>query len=152
MTPDLASWLLSDEGPIAEDERVARSAMRPAWRRDGAGTSTQVPADGVWTQDSGGYECQVEGIGFKVYDEGGHDEHQAEHIAQWDPARVLAECAAKRKIIEAWRDADRDAADPEYEAEQQVAAITSAFDDALLALAQPYAGRPGWRPEWAIDS
>lgn len=71
-----------------------------------------------------------------------------------DPARVLADVAAKRKILDQFWDtsatfkhflADEDAGMPKLIAlrAKQVALL-----DVLRALAEPYAGRPGWRPEW----
>jgi hypothetical protein len=55
------------------------------------------------------------------------------HIARWDPARVLAEVEAKRKILSMYED---------YTAERRH------LGPVIWALAQPYAGRPGWREEW----
>jgi hypothetical protein len=124
VTADLAAWLLADDGPIAEDERVARAAI------DGGPED-----DGVWHRN---HYC-VEGAGIQIYDEGGHSEEQAEHIATWHPARVLAECAAKRAIVEGeQRSAQRY---PDY-------AGSPATWHATRLLAQLYAGRPGWREEW----
>jgi hypothetical protein len=51
----------------------------------------------------------------------------------WGPARVLAECEAKRRIVELMSD------EVEY-------VVYS--DDVLRALAQPYADHPDWREEW----
>ena len=91
---DIKDFLLAR---IAEDEAAARDAMQ------------DEADDGVWTtgDNNGEHEgypgdCTVEGVGIKIYDEGGHDLDQARHIAGWDPRRVLAECAAKRAIIEGW--------------------------------------------------
>ncbi|MFW0772474.1 DUF6221 family protein [Paenarthrobacter nitroguajacolicus] len=78
------------EARIAEDETLASEAARGSngkWRRGREG----------WAPDDD--ECRVEGDAIAIYDEGGHDADQAEHIATHDPARVLAECAAKRAII-----------------------------------------------------
>lgn len=90
---DITEFLLTR---IAEDEAAAQAAIQGH------------ADDGVWTAgdnngEQEGYpgDCAVEGIGIKIYDEGGHDLDQAKHIARWDPRRVLAECAAKRAIIEA---------------------------------------------------
>jgi len=68
------------------------------------------------------------------------------------PARVLAECAAKRAIIELaeWASADCDqirgewgvSSDPDYN-------DPDTGDLLLRALAAPYRDRPGWRDEWA---
>jgi hypothetical protein len=87
-----------------------------------------------------------------------------------DPARVLAEVAAKRAILdlhESWpvlvetefsttEDADR----MTLQMSKRIAWLTNQeyrarFGDEpptspiIRAMAQPYAGRPGWREEWA---
>lgn len=87
----------------------------------------------------------------------------AEHIARWDPARVLAEIDAKRQLLDLHEPrpsgsiirsgptqcgycADLchsrsglgcDSPDAPYPC------------DTVRLLAQPYADRPGWRAEWA---
>lgn len=60
----------------------------------------------------------------------------AAHVARWHPARVLAECDAKRHIIELQRSDLRD--DPQdWEA-----------DEVLRLLGLPYADHPDYRAEW----
>jgi hypothetical protein len=60
----------------------------------------------------------------------------AASIARWHRARVLAECDAKRRIIELQRNDLRD--DPQdWEA-----------DEVLRLLALPYADHPDYRAEW----
>jgi hypothetical protein len=78
----------------------------------------------------------------------------AEHVSRHDPARILAECAAKRRLVLACRDSRADqtflGARPPGLADftltptdqHQLAALTMA----LLAL--PYADHPEYRPEW----
>ena len=78
----------------------------------------------------------------------------AEHVARFDPARVLADCAAKRWIVQACRDARPDTAFlgtrpgglPDFPLTpadiHQLAALT------LALLALPYAGHPDYREEW----
>jgi hypothetical protein len=62
----------------------------------------------------------------------------ARYIARWDPAGVLAEVDAKRRILDLRSDGYGAEVDGFNEA---VAAVTD-----LLAL--PYADRPGYRDEW----
>jgi hypothetical protein len=78
----------------------------------------------------------------------------AEHVAHFAPARILAECSAKRRLVLACRDARADlhflgrrtggqAAFPLVpQDEHQLAALT------LALLALPYAGHHDYRPEW----
>lgn len=68
---------------------------------------------------------------------------QAEHIVRWCPASVRAEIEAKRRIL----------AEVEYEihdAEKRETGDGLGLSHTMLGLlAQPYAGREGWRKEWA---
>lgn len=75
--------------------------------------------DGKWRVDHGYGKpcpdecgcCRVEGAEITIYDEGGHDEHQAAHIAAWDPKRVLALIARDRALLAAHASADRNVSD-----------------------------------------
>lgn len=70
----------------------------------------------------------------------------ADHVARWDPERVLAECQAKRLIVEGFREADELADDaPAHSAD---AAVVGAWESVLRLLALPYADRPAYRTEW----
>lgn len=129
---DPATWLRAQ---LDEDERVALAARKGASGWDG---------DGVWTtddRDSAG-QCRIEGDVITIYDEGGHTEAHAKHIALWDPARVLADIDAKRRIL----------AECEYEindAEKRDTGDGVGLSHTILGLlALPYAGRDGYREEW----
>jgi hypothetical protein len=118
----LAAFVLAR---IADDEATARAAVRtteagdvPGWYWSNAGDAvfldeTDVPvACGPWKQAM----------------------HQptAQHIVRWDPARVMAECEAKRRAVQT---------------------LASRLDDEpeehlLRLLAMPYADHPAYRPEW----
>lgn len=127
MTADLAAWLVADDGPIATDEARARAAQPGPWDvfdSDMPGEHTVRHRNPNGTPDPHRVATTT-GLHCAALD--------AEHIATWDPDRVLAECAAKRQIIEAtW-------GGPDHE---------QMWEHAVRALAQPYAGRPGWRDEW----
>jgi len=73
----------------------------------------------------------------------------AEHIARWDPARVLAEVQAKRRILDLHVAA---AAQPIAPGSAPARAERTRAREALEAvarlLAQPHAGQPGWDPRW----
>jgi hypothetical protein len=57
-----------------------------------------------------------------------------EMIRTWTPERVLAECEAKRWIVD-YFDARRD--------------FLGAVSDVLFAVALPYAGHPDYQQEWS---
>lgn len=60
------------------------------------------------------------------------------HIAHFDPARVLAECEAKRRIVEARRGPLPVSDDCYYDG----------LDVAIYHLASVYADHPDFNPEW----
>ncbi len=121
----LADFLLAR---IAEDEAAARAAL--TWQR-------ADPAD-RWTEADGAlYDGQGHNMAGFVGDD------VAPHIARWDPARVLAECEAKRRFVrnaQAWDNTSGDNA-------QQVARELLRM---MRLLAVPYADRPGYREEWRL--
>jgi hypothetical protein len=114
---------------LDEDERVARAAEPAPW------TAHEEAAD-----PDEGYVAGPDGY-VLVYNEGTVSLGTAAHIARHDPARVLADVAAKRAILELHNAVPEE----EYcsEDEQRKPCQT------LRLLAQPFAGRPGWREEWA---
>lgn len=117
---------------IAEDETVATAAQertkREPWWVDG-------PA-----QVSGKFWVYATGEKF--------DEPMvADHIARHGPARVLAECEAKRRIIETLV--------LPYIAERRrlmngQPSWGDEHPDLLLLLALPYADHPDFREEWKL--
>jgi len=140
------SWLRAQ---IAEDEAVARAADvkqdDPHWRSHGPLALHEPRAFRVRSDR----DCRP--IAY-VTDLAGDDEADttgildgeavAEHIARWDPERVLAECAAKRAILEGHHPIDPcDAHDTGF---------GTIPCDTVLSLAQPYADRPGFDPAWRI--
>lgn len=118
---DIAAWLLEQ---IAEDEADAKESLPGPWR------VTVRPvgvADGRWVITSRhDPKCVAELLDY------GADRRMAYHIARHNPARVLAECDAKRRIFETLRDEGGD----------------RLFDDIFRLLALPYADREGYREEW----
>lgn len=113
---DLVAFLLAR---IAEDEAVARAAVG-----EGSGSWEARP---YWFTES--HEADVPGV---TYDE--IDLDHAMQIARWDPARVLAECEAKRRIIttiQRWLDVGY-----------------PTLDHVLFALALPYADHPDYDESW----
>jgi len=113
----LTAWLIEQ---IAEDERLANTIRQRHWEADGAAVIADHPTNRI--------------VDY-VYEEGA-----AEHIARWDPKRVLAECEAKRRIVEL---CEIVADLPDVD--------TSAFTLALNTLedlARPYADHPDHRADW----
>lgn len=129
---------------LDEDERVAlphcaegRRRIEGAgrWRCDDTGGAVRElkmnPLDGV-------YEVVAEA-----------DLHMtAEHIARHDPARVLAEVAAKRAILELHEGSHECSV---YDHNGEIDNCTWVIDggcSTVLLLAQPYAGHPHFHPSW----
>ena len=65
-------------------------------------------------------------------------EAEGDFADAFDPARVLAEVEAKRAIIAG------------YEASHRESDDYPGWEGAMYAIAQPYAGRDGWRDEWGV--
>jgi phage-related protein len=126
-TATLADFLLAR---IEEDER---SVDVPDWH------CTDSARGEGW--GSRGDECPI--CGRYMFDgtESATEDAWEMHMADAH-GRVLAECEAKRKIVEAWPDTfglwSADQAD----------AARAMKDVALRALAMPYADHPDWREEW----
>jgi hypothetical protein len=121
---DLIAWLRTQ---LDEDERVAREAAR-----DG----------GTWRgSDSGIYYDYDSGDGpFAVGSYEYLDDRYWQHITRWDPARVLAEVEAKRRILD-WLIETGGILDA-------VEVWSADVGAPIRMLALPYAGRDGWREEW----
>jgi hypothetical protein len=134
MTAELVAWLREC---LDEDERVALAAAE-----EGALAWATSSEDNNWHQ----FAVADDRGKVVVYDEGWPSAEQAVHIARHDPARVLAEVTAKRRII--------DAHDEHYApAELFCPTCEGQYPpcQTLRLLASVYAGRPGWRSEWAPD-
>lgn len=121
---DLAAWLLEQ---IAEDEAVARAVDTIApWtaRRIHTGEGELVPFGlDLWIAD-------------------------AIHIATFDPARVLAECAAKRAIV-AIHGSTESGYGPGYECSADMNDYPCLT---LRLLAAPFADRPGFDSAWKVET
>jgi len=119
---------------IAEDERDASAALRDV-----------ISADGT-------IGARWWGAGSDVM--AGRDDHVAavstgdlavaDHIARWDPARVLAECDAKRRIIGV-HGLNEFNVDPCDAHDDTFASVPC---DTVRLLALPYADHPDYRDEW----
>lgn len=163
--PDIAEFLAAQ---LDEDEQTARLAAEAGRRADPRyrwivepfvpETPASVPT-GAWVNDE--HE-----IGVAVV----NGSYAAEHIARHDPARVLAEVATKRRIIElhemsrwTWKHQPGVYELPEgFEgplAEYCTTCSTTSREgldnfyepwpcDTLKLLAVPHAGQPGYKDQW----
>jgi hypothetical protein len=126
---DLDTWLLEQ---IAADEAAARSAF--------AGHNQAWP---TWSARSGVLATGEGDIDDLIVI---NDAPIARHMATWDPARALAECETKRRIINMWRKAVP--LGPMSLRSVSEHARYVALDEVIGLLALPYADRPGYREEW----
>lgn len=76
---------------------------------------------------------------------GCEDGDVTEHIAHWDPARVLAEVAAKRAIVDAYVLRDQQGQMPGGEV---IGYHATGVRTALRHLGAVYADHPDYREEW----
>jgi len=114
---DLVTWLRAQLG---DDERMALAASPGPWKPN-AEHDEVLAVDDITVAD-----------GFAL--SGNQLRATVGHIARWDPARVLAEVEAKRRIVDEW-------ASEYYE-------HRAALGRAVRLLALPYAEHPGYREEW----
>lgn len=123
---DLAQWLRAQLDADAERARTAAEEYGPDWYYDDGFVLARREDDMVAT-------------GSQDF----LDRQQGEHVAEWDPARVLREIEAKRQIIDQH---ERYAA----ERRRMMGGWDPQSDDSpvLAALAAVYADRPGYREEW----
>lgn len=129
---------------IAEDEEAARVASPSPWSYPGiesvaGGTlydATRRIVDVVYE-----HPADHDGTIIRHLLEPEADANGA-HIARHDPARVLAECEAKRRVVNMW-------ADPfgQWSAAQADAARAQK-DLTLRLLALPYADHPDYDEKW----
>jgi hypothetical protein len=136
---------------LDEDERV----IRDRWDSDG-----RARVATMWTGGEPGYTTVASDHGDGVWIADGREVTDARRVqVLFDPARVLAEVAAKRAIVDLHHRVDDDYPNgwPEnpscagchagYDEEPWTEHINDCPE--LRILAGIYAGRPGWREEWA---
>jgi hypothetical protein len=139
------------EARITEDEAAARrceKAFPGSWDVEDRGYRAHVVCDGPYFHHVSELDQQhtnVEHIGGAL-----------QMIADFNPARVLAECAAKRQVIEAALD-DANSIDLElaccHSVEKLRANLCPVFAPgprAIRALAAVYKDHPDYRQEWAL--
>lgn len=136
---DLVRWLTAC---LDEDERIARAACGRL--------------NGQWSHDSSipnGYVYDERGEAV-VYDESAPLPEEAEHIAAHDPARVLREIDADRRLLAEYEraanayPADSRAYDYESETGRE---RTTVLEWVVRLRAARFSERAGYREEWAVD-
>lgn len=174
------------EQRISEDEQWARAASAPYEYATGATApeggvhwtwalgenwepTTVDPALDEWVGGEANYGCDVQLVTVEQWQMPNRSTPQyaantivefratwAGHIVRHDPARVLRDVAAKRRILEMWEDpADVahlpdgvvDGRDPD-ERDEQIA-TASVIDVIVRDLAAVYAEHPDYRQEWS---
>jgi hypothetical protein len=138
----LAEFLLAR---IAEDEDAAKGPLTQKWFAVG----TEFPDDDSHPSEMlRGY---VDSQGLAVTEDG--DGPSVWHIARHDPARVLAECAAKRRIVEL-HSGQHECVGEKYGDPHACIMVADwsvyALDPTLLLLALPYADHESYQPEWRV--
>jgi hypothetical protein len=136
---DVAELMAFVRACLDEDERVARAANGPRWKA-GDGNVSEGGLYALRGSGDDGWSIAWFDLGTANEADDGtrqlprwpkmqrHAQANADHAARHDPARVLAQVAAKRALL------------------AELAAANMVF--AMRLLAEPYAGRPGWREEW----
>lgn len=152
--PDLASWLLAQ---YDADEQVARATE--------AVTPWVVAEDGevfaVYGDLNGPQRCSEHPSGVPnmcddlLVAEGRdiadlHHDERARHVARWGPAAVLADLAAKRRIVDlhACSHECSNTDDNCHWVNYDLGEVC----DTLRLLALPHARRDGYDPSWAPDA
>jgi hypothetical protein len=132
---DPVAWLRQQ---LDEDERVAKNAARRSNLRPGhKGQSARWRSYEEGGSDGYAVESESGDTGFIVGKRG-----TAEHIARHDPARVLREVEAKRRIVDSF------AAGMEAEPLRRGTEGYAIVRMVLRLLTLPYSDRPGYRDEW----
>lgn len=136
---------------LDEDEQIARQACEyteAVWRLDEDGETVlwepPNPRIAKWEREHGLTVLADVWRGQAIYSDG---IAKAPHIARHDPARVLAEVEAKRRIVDLMAGL-LDSAEGDSEVDHYGG--VGAAEDALRLLALPYADRhPDYREEWS---
>ncbi|WP_294567538.1 DUF6221 family protein [uncultured Arthrobacter sp.] len=137
-TLSLTDFLLAR---VAEDEAVAREAgglAETPWRAT-YGRQVETARDGylVTPEDEHSYSDDP-------------TDAVSEHIARHDPARVLAECEAKRRIVERETERLREQWRRRVDEHRQTFDewMQPPYGETLRDLASVYADHPDYRQEW----
>ena len=141
---DLVQWLGAQ---LDEDERIARAATPGPWRAHDTHLGQYGYAATVLSGEGNDTDLRawLPSMSNEPWDEARNVWADAAHVAEWDPARVLREIDAKRRLL-ALHDRPQHQCVAEDGPTQWHAKDPCAT---LRLLALPYADRPGYRQEWA---
>jgi len=138
----LAEFLLAR---IGEDEKLAQAAGGESWHVNSESYPESISTgDPTWRDVVAGGRWGGEA---RIFD----TDEDALHIARWSPARALAECDAKRRIIDLHQPTTHPVLPPECEWCGPDTALD--LDEQwpclhLKLFALPYADHPDYREEW----
>jgi len=140
---ELVQWLRVQ---LAEDERIARAA---SWTDDAnAWHAEPSPFD---ARDSGQRwyveDAMDDGVVSHVDPVASDDEGVARHIAEWDPARVLRDIDADRKLIAAYT-AAQETVDGIANPDMYDVGRAQGLEEAVRYRALRFDHREGYREEW----
>jgi hypothetical protein len=138
---DLVQWLRAQ---LDEDERIAREAGGAAWE--------ELPVSG-WVHTSPLPDTEWQPPGYDHHVASAPLPADRVHIVRHDPARVLREVDAKRRLLELHAARERGdgcvVCDDGNDSCGCLSGPSWGFPcDTVKILAVPYAGRPGYREEW----
>ncbi len=112
---------------LDEDEQAARAAHAPNWSTDGR-TGLHYGVEDGWMTDA-----------LTTAD--------ADHIARHDPARVLREVEAKRRLLTDYEENAADL-DAQHAPDMDYVGRADGLETALQHLATAYADHPDYRDAW----
>lgn len=137
---ELITWLRQQ---LDNDERMARAAVADY---DGEGSWCIEPPDPdeSWARPRLFWLAVTNSVDPETMPPG-----MAEHIARWDPDRVLAAVEAKRRVLDEFEKAL--GRRKQYPADQANAGALLMMVRIVKLLAQSYAGQEGWREEWRAE-
>ena len=124
---DIAEWLA---GVLDEDERVAIELGGRRWYADRGFVAADIGIVATGPQED-------------------LTAAEADHIARHSPASVLADIAAKRQIINMYRDSTSEPVNPpDIEDRERMEAEAGILEEVITSTAAAYSHRPGYRTEW----
>ncbi|MCX5253673.1 DUF6221 family protein [Streptomyces canus] len=139
--PDYVAFRRWISDQLDEDERITRAVE-----------DRSAPWDGQWMADGNSAVRTVNGhVLFYRHDSGPLKPGLADHVAEWDPARVLREIEAKRQMVRKIHVHHRA---PEWDEPEALGFQCRQCRDGrfpcqtLRLIAYPYSDRPGYQEAW----